>query len=121
MTRTTTRWAAFGLLAALATAALSPAAMADSRQTNKNNWRNLGIAGAAVAGYGLLNHNSTATILGAAAGGYGAYRYEKDRHAQSQARDNWNRRYYHRSYSHRSYSRTYSHHYRHYRHVRHHR
>jgi hypothetical protein len=84
--------------------------MADSRQTNKNNWRNLGYLGAAVAGYGLLKHNTTATVLGAAAGGYGAYRYEQDRHSQSQARSNWNRRYYHRR-SHRSY--------RSYRHVSH--
>jgi len=54
-----TRVAAFALLAALAVSALAPAAFADSRQSNKSTWRNL--AGAAVAGYGLLKHNSAAS------------------------------------------------------------
>lgn len=87
---TLTTW---GLAAILSAAALVPA-LADpaSQQKNKNNWRNLGIAGAAVAGYGLLNHNSTATILGAAGAAYSANRYENDRKSQSQ--DNNNRRYY---------------------------
>lgn len=87
---TLTTW---GLAAILSAAALVPA-LADpaSQQKNKNNWRNLGIAGAAVAGYGLLNHNSTATILGAAGAAYSANRYENDRKHQSQ--DNNNRRYY---------------------------
>ena len=58
------------LLATVATAALSPMAMADSRQSNKNNWRNLAGVGAAVAGYGLLKHNTTATVIGAAGAAY---------------------------------------------------
>ena len=87
---TLTTW---GLAAVLSAAALVPAlADSSSQQKNKNNWRNLGIAGAAVAGYGLLNHNSTATILGAAGAAYSANRYENDRKNQSQ--DNNNRRYY---------------------------
>lgn len=98
MKHATTRWIAFGLMLVMAAVAVSPAAMADSRQKNKNNWRNLGYAGAAVAGYGLLKHNTTATVLGAAAGGYGAYRYEKDRHSQSVTNSNRNRRY-HRRYA----------------------
>lgn len=95
-------WTILGLVATVATAALSPiAASADqsSRQKNKNQWRNLGIGGAAVAGYGLLKHNNTATLLGAAGAAYSAKRYEDDRHSQSQsqaARDK--RARYHRHY-----------------------
>ena len=98
-------WAMIGLAATIASSALAPlAAHADqaSRQSNKNQWRNLGIAGAAVAGYGLIKHNTTATILGAAGAAYSANRYEQDRHSQSQAqarRDQRARyRRYHRSH-----------------------
>jgi hypothetical protein len=80
---------------------LTPSAVLADTQSNKNTWRNLGIAGAAVAGYGLLNHNSTATVLGLAGAGYSAYRYEQDRHHQSQQNAWRNRAYYHRSYYHR--------------------
>ncbi|MDQ2688616.1 MAG: hypothetical protein M3Y28_12195 [Armatimonadota bacterium] len=76
------------LMTSLAVSALSPMAFADSRQKNKNNWRNLAGAGAAVAGYGLLKGNKTATILGAAGAAYSANRYEKDRHSQSEAKAN---------------------------------
>ncbi len=92
---------ALGLLATLALGALAPAAMADSRQKNKNNWRNLAGAGAAVAGYGLIKHNRTATVLGAAGAAYSANRYEKDRHSQSQqsaARKRYYRTHHSRSY-----------------------
>jgi len=89
------------LMTSLAVSALTPMALADSRQKNKNNWRNLAGAGAAVAGYGLLKHNKTATILGAAGGAYAASRYEKDRHSQSQ-QSAARKRYYRssRSYTH---------------------
>ncbi len=100
-------WTLIGLAATLAASTFAPlTAHADqsSRQSNKNQWRNLGIAGAAVAGYGLLKHNNTATILGAAGAAYSANRYEQDRHSQSQAqaRRDQRARYhrYHRSYHH---------------------
>ena len=103
---------ALGVLATVALGALSPAAMADSRQKNKNNWRNLAGAGAAVAGYGLIKHNKTATVVGAAGAAYSAHRYEQDRHSQSQqsaARKRYYRTHHSRAY-HRStrsrYSRT---------------
>lgn len=98
-----TQMTAFALLATVATAALSPAALADNRQHNKNNWRNLAGVGAAVAGYGLLKHNTTATVVGAAGAAYSAHRYEQDRHSQDQnkrARQRYYRthhRYYYRS------------------------
>jgi len=86
-----------GLLATFALTSLTPVlASPSSRQSNKNQWRNLGIAGAAIAGYGLLQHNQTATLLGAAGAAYSANRYEQDRHSQSQNND-WRTRY-HRSY-----------------------
>ena len=93
--KTTSKITALALLGTLAASALSPV-LADpgSQQKNKNQWRNLGIVGAAVAGYGLLKHNQTATILGAAGAAYSANRYEQDRHSQSQ--DSANRNWYHR-------------------------
>jgi hypothetical protein len=102
-------WTILGLVATVTTAALSPmAATADqsSRQKNKNQWRNLGLGGAAVAGYGLLKHNNTATLLGAAGAAYSAKRYEDDRHSQSQsqaARDK--RARYHRTHRYHRHSR----------------
>ena len=93
-----------GLAATVAVSALAPmAALAD--QNSKNQWRNLGIGGAAVAGYGLLHHNSTATLLGVAGAAYSANRYEQDRHHQSQAQAARDRRaeyYRHHHYYHRT-------------------
>lgn len=67
-------------------AAAPMAARADdaSRQKNKNQWRNLAYGSAALTAYGLLKHDKTLTILGAAGTAYTASRYEKDRHSQSQ-------------------------------------
>ncbi|MDQ2688321.1 MAG: hypothetical protein M3Y28_10690 [Armatimonadota bacterium] len=98
---------ALGVLATVAFGAMTPAAMADSRQKNKNNWRNLAGAGAAVAGYGLLKHNKTATVVGAAGGAYAASRYEKDRHSQSQ--QSAARKRYHRTHHSKAYYRTHHH------------
>ncbi len=91
---------ALAVLASVATAALSPLVLADpaSQQKNKNDWRNLATAGAAVAGYGLLKHNTTATVIGAAGAAYSAKRYEDERHSQSQAKAARDRARYHRSY-----------------------
>ncbi len=103
-----------GVALTVAAAAFAPMAVhADdsSRQKNKNQWRNGAILGGAAALYGLHNHDTTTTILGAGAAAYSASRYEKDRHSQSQAqaaRDN--RARYHRSY--RTRSRRYHHNYR---------
>ena len=73
-----------GLAATVALAPLAAHADSSSQQKNKNNWRNIGIGSAAVAGYGLLKHNNTATLLGVAGAAYSANRYEQDRHHQSQ-------------------------------------
>ena len=89
--------AAFGLLATFALSSIAPAfAGPDTRQNTKNQWRNLATVGAAIAGYGLLQHNQAATILGAAGAAYSANRYEKDRRSQSQNNDYRGR--YHRTY-----------------------
>jgi len=83
------------LVAIFAVTLLAPGAAMASHQSNKNMWRNLAIGSGVIAGYGLVKHNSTATILGAAGAGYSAYRYEQERKAeaaQSRARD----RYYYR-------------------------
>ncbi len=53
--------------------ALVPAAQAKGSTT----WRNGAIAGGAIAGYGLLKHNKTATIAGLGVGGYSLYRRNK--------------------------------------------
>lgn len=92
-----------GLAATVAAGVFAPLS-AQADQNSKNQWRNLGIGGAAVAGYGLLHHNSTATLLGAAGAAYSANRYEQDRHHQSQqqaARDR--RAYYYRHHTRRHY------------------
>ena len=99
------------ILAVFATVALAPAAaFADgsTSQKNKNLWRNLAIGSGVVAGYGLLHHNTTATVLGAAGAAYSANRYEQDRKAQSRA--SRERHYYYRHHYmsyHRAYSSTY--------------
>ena len=84
----TSKMTTLGLIAALAGASLAPA-MANE-QRDKNNARNLALGGAAVALYGILNHNSTATLLGAAGAAIGGSQYEKDRQDQSYG----SRRYY---------------------------
>lgn len=103
-------WTMLGMVATVAATALAPlAAHADqsSRQKNKNQWRNLAGAGAAVAGYGLIKHNSTATVLGAAGAAYSAKRYEDDRHSQSQSQARRDQRArYHRYYGHRTHRRV---------------
>ena len=75
-----------GIVAALLTATLAApfGAHADSRQKNKNTWRNGAIGAGAVGLYGLLKGNKTATLLGAAGAAYSANRYEKDRKSQDQ-------------------------------------
>jgi len=65
-----------------------------SVQNQKNTWRNLGIAGGALALNGLVHGNGTETQLGAAGGAYSASRYEAERKRQSQM--NSQRAYYHR-------------------------
>lgn len=52
------------------------------RQHTKNEWRNVAIAAAALAGYGLVNNDSTLTLIGLAGAAYSANRYEMDRRSQ---------------------------------------
>ncbi len=73
-----------------ATLGLAPTASAQSindlinrRQSKKNEWRNLTIAGGAAGILGLLTKNKTLTYLGLGGGLYSAYRYEQDRKSQS--------------------------------------
>ena len=73
-------------------------------QANKNDWRNLTIGAGALAVVGLLTHNSTIGLIGAAGAAYSADRYEQERHSQSQEQNDWrggwnyndNRSQYHR-------------------------
>ncbi len=78
--------ALWGITVVLTGALLAPmSALADgTRQKKKNGWRNGAIAGAAVAGYGLLKGNKTATLLGAAGAAYSANRYEQERKHQDE-------------------------------------
>jgi len=57
----------------------------DNRQKTKNDWRNLAIAAGGIGVLGLLKHDSTIALLGAAGGLYSLNRYEQDRKSQSQA------------------------------------
>lgn len=102
--------AAVALLTIFASTAVMPGAVfaqskAANQQKNKNQWRNLGIAGAAVAGYGLLKHNTAATVLGAAGAAYSANRYEQDR--KNQSKSSAARQRYHRTGSYTSNGRKY--------------
>jgi len=72
------------------------AAHADSRQNNKNLWRNATIGSGAVALYGLTHHKDTLTIAGAAGALYSAQRYEDDRRSQSRQHSHSHPRAYYR-------------------------
>jgi len=73
-----------------------PAAMAQSRQNDKNTMRNIGIgAGAAAAWEALHGKGTNALILGAGAA-YAGKKYEDSRKAQS--KENSHRRYGYRSH-----------------------
>lgn len=85
----------FAMTAVLPGTALAEKTTAQKRQQHKNDWRNLAGAGAAVAGYGLLKGNKTATVLGAAGAAYSAKRYEDERKHQDAAKRA--RARYHRS------------------------
>lgn len=76
--------AATAVFAAAIAAPIPASAASASRQKHKNNWRNGAIAGGVVAGYGLLKHNTTATVLGAAGAAYSANRYEQERKHQDE-------------------------------------
>jgi hypothetical protein len=83
---------AFG--AAVAVPTFLPAnAMAQTshRQKTKNQWRNLGYAGAALGVAGLITHKPLLTGVGLAGGAYSAYRYEQDRKSQSRANSRYRR------------------------------
>jgi hypothetical protein len=82
---------------------------ADSRQNNKNFWRNAAIASGAVAAYGLTHHKDTLTIAGAAGAVYSGQRYEDDR--RSQSRQNSGYRNWYREGSHSRYHHDHGHHY----------
>jgi len=102
--KTITRLNLLAVTAGVALTALAPiSAMADSAQKNKNLWRNLAIGSGVVAAHGLIKHNGTETLLGAAGAAYSANRYEQDRHHQSQ-RSAWRKRYHrlHRYHHHRA-------------------
>ena len=53
------------------------------QQQDKNDWRNLGYAGAGVVGVGLLTHSNALIAIGVTGGLYSAYRYEQDRKSQN--------------------------------------
>jgi uncharacterized protein YcfJ len=80
----TQKLALWSVTALFAGGLIAPLAVlgSDSRQKNKNNWRNGAIAGGVIAGYGLLKGNKTAAVLGAAGAAYSASRYEQERKHQ---------------------------------------
>jgi len=85
-----------GLIAATVFAGVTLATGAvQASQSSKNTWRNIGIGSAALAGVGLLTHNSTATLLGAGGAAYSASRYEHDRHTQARRSARYHRRHHH--------------------------
>ena len=79
----------------LGSAAFSTGAFADA-QKQKNNWRNIGAGAAAVGLYGVKNHDTLITILGAAGAAYSAQQYEKNRKAEDAAARQHQQNYYRR-------------------------
>ncbi len=72
------------MLTLFAVTTLAPvASRADGLQDNKNMFRNLAIGSAAIAGLGLIDHNSTMTFAGVAGAAIAGSQYEQDRQAQS--------------------------------------
>lgn len=95
--------AAAAAAAVMVSAVLGPASAQDwreresrHRQQTKNTWRNLSIGAGAVGLYGLLKHDNTLAIAGAAGTLYSLNRYEHDRKSQSKT-DHERARYYSRS------------------------
>jgi len=118
------------LAAVILAVAIAGPVHADSRQKNKNLWRNLAIGGAVIAGHGLITHHGTEALVGAAGAAYAANRYEQDRRSQSRARAaresyyrSYHRRYHTVYYRERNlrYHRYYHHRRHRHHHVRHHR
>ena len=99
LVKTLTLWGVLAVMAVLAFVPTAALASPGSRQSNKNNWRNAAIGAGAIAAYGLLKHDTTTTLLGAAGAAYSAHRYGQDRHSQSQAQRARERR--HRYFHHR--------------------
>ena len=93
--KTRTGAIAVALAAIVTIAPLAPQAANADSQKNKNTWRNLGIGAGAIALHGLVNHNGTEALVGAAGAAYSANRYEKDRHNQSKSNE-WRQRYHRR-------------------------
>ena len=83
-------FATIGLTATMAATAVVPTVANASVQNDKNNARNLAIAGAAVAGYGLLTHNTGATVLGLAGALIGGTQANRDQQVENSWHDRWN-------------------------------
>jgi hypothetical protein len=92
-----------GVFAAVTTTALMPMAAFASHQSQKNLGRNIGIGGAAVGAYGLLHHNTAATVLGIGGAIAGAKMYEDNRKAESRDKNHHARRHYYYRHGHRYY------------------
>src|SRR5579883_1346222 len=92
-----------GLTGVLALGVCTPRGFADddSRQQNKNTWRNLAIGAGVIGVHGLIQRNPTEAIIGIAGSAYSANRYEQDRRSQSEAARE--RAEYHRRSSDRRY------------------
>lgn len=100
-------FATLGLAATMAATAVVPTVASASVQNDKNNARNLAIAGAAVAGYGLLSHNTGATVLGAIGGLVGLSQEQHDQQVENSWHDRWGRGGYNYDRDNRDFHRDY--------------
>lgn len=86
------------LAGVLMASSLGGAFVSGAQAKGSTTWRNGAIAGGAVAGYGLLKHNRTATIAGLGVGAYSLYRRNKaKKNERRQASYGLHRRYGYRA------------------------
>lgn len=83
MIKNTNKWVGLSTLGVLFATTFGGLGMTPAHAKHSKKYRNFAIAGGAIAGYGLLKKNKTATIVG---GLGGLYAYSKYRKAKKQDR-----------------------------------
>jgi len=97
MIQTKQKSVALATLAAVVTTSCA-SVFVQPAEANSNSWKNWAIGGAAITGYGLVQHNRGLALAGAVGTIYAYSRYRHARKREKQAE--WRREHWHR-YHHR--------------------